>query len=181
LTVIVTIRRIKPVKDRDGGMSAEMLNRLSRLYQRIATDVPDPRYPILDLPPIDKISRKIAESSFLVFASSASYGESLRALAYPSWSSLHSTGMGSEVYRVFFNDYSKKLYVDVNGSRLVEARRLLDEEAFLAEILKTMIFVVTCVLPDDEPEPAPVSSGGDSTTSPYLGDTTEIIDIPTKK
>lgn len=100
--------------------------------------------PTLDLPPLDILTQKLTASSFKIFTDPNHYVKSYRAAAYPSWSSTSIDGCGSDVYRIFFNNHSKKIYIDLNAQRWAEARREIETERLYCEILKTLIFVLTC-------------------------------------
>lgn len=121
----------------------EFLQRLTFLYMKIEADSPHRGEPTLSLPPLDILTARVAESSFKVFTDQTNYVKSHRASVYPSWSSPSIEGMGAEVYRVFFNAFSKKIYIDLNGPRWNDLRMRLDHERLYCEILKTLIFVLT--------------------------------------
>lgn len=74
--------------------------------------------------------------------------------------------LGMNIIESYSNDYSKKVYVDLNIERWSEARSAIEEEALYCEILRTLIFVLTC-------EVERVTGGGLVDT--VTGSATEII------
>jgi len=135
----------------------EILGMIGTIYPKLAEEVPEAPVKALDLPPVEQLIDRVAKTSFKVFDNDASYVESERAKSYPSWSGSKAQPIrNSDVYRVFFNDYSKKIYVDLNGVRWDEVRKNLEEERLYCEILRTLIFVHTCEVEKNEET---VSSG----------------------
>lgn len=123
----------------------EIIGRLEDLYPKLAAVVPHAPVPALDLPPLDILMTQVAESSFKVFDNSESYIESHRAKTYASWSGNRDQSVGAaEIYRIFYNKFSKKIYIDLDGTRWNQIRRALREEILFCDILRTLIFVHDC-------------------------------------
>ncbi len=130
-------------------MPGEILDRLSDLYPKLAEGVPGNPVSSLDLPSLEELFASVSGSSFKVFDDPVAYEKNLRAKSYPSWSSSRLIDSSSDIYRIYFNDYSRKIYVDLNGTRLDDLRTRIEDELLYCEILRTLIFVLVCGRPFD--------------------------------
>jgi len=135
----------------DGNLAESIpkaiLGRLDVLYPKIAPPPPETTEsvlrdfgaPTLEMPEKEILGTRFLECSFKGFDDPDAYAKCERAKSYVSWSAPR-----NEYYRIYFNDYSKKVYVDLNATRWCEARSAIEEEALYCEILRTLIFVLTC-------------------------------------
>lgn len=125
----------------------EILGRIDRLYSKLApVPITPPETwlssfgaPTLEMPTLESLSDRVAQCSFKVFDDATAYHQNPRAKEYVSWSMPR-----TDAYRIYFNVYSKKIYVDLNGKRWVEVRSKLEEEKLFCDILRTLIWVLVC-------------------------------------
>ncbi len=138
---------IEPPNSNLDGLPGDLLGRLENLYPKLAPSLTAPLdesligfgAPILEIPTVDALSSCVARCSFKIFSDPAGYYQSPRAKEFVSWSAPR-----SDAYRVYFNAHSGKVYVDLNGKRWAEVRSKLEQEHLYCEILRTLIFVLTC-------------------------------------
>jgi hypothetical protein len=95
--------------------------------------------PTLEMPTIDILSARVAECAFEGFSEPADFSKNARAKEFVSWSAPR-----NDAYRVYFDARGGKVYVDLNEKRWNETRSKLEEEILYCEILRTLIFVLTC-------------------------------------
>jgi hypothetical protein len=159
------------------GLATEILGLLGDLYPKISPapaepvdpSVPDFGIPQLEVPPIDDLTTRLGQCSFKVFDDTSVFYGSERAKEYVSWSAPR-----NDVYRIFFNAYSKKVYVDLNGDQWKEIESQSKKEALYCEILRTLVFVLTCEVELSEArdaEQAAEAEGSNAVTS----EVTEVI------
>ncbi len=129
--------------DQNLEIPGEMLSRIIALYPKLTEAVPGTN-PTQELPSPEELMTSVGECSFKIFPDPDSYFRSERAKQYLSWSSSRCPETASDLYRIYFNEYSGKIYVDLNGTRFEEARTQLQDEIVYCEILRTLIFVLTC-------------------------------------
>lgn len=142
-------------------LPTEILGRLENLYPQLSPlptgpvdqVLPDFGAPSIELPTMTNLSDRVAKCSFLVFKDSDAFHRSPRAKEFVSWSSPR-----SDYYRIYFNTLSKKVYIDLNGKRWDEARTKLGEEILFCDILRTLIWVLTCEVERFEAQEAELNS-----------------------
>jgi hypothetical protein len=128
-------------------LPVHLLGRLESLYPKLApapilppgTMLAEFGAPILDLPSLDVLSARVSECSFKFFSDPEDYLASVRAKEYVSW-----IAPRGDIYRIFFNAYSRKIYVDLNEKRWNEVHSQLEDEILFCDILRTLIWVLTC-------------------------------------
>lgn len=143
-----------------------ILERLDRLYPKLAPtgdesfDGLQVKFgePAFELPTIEVLGSRLSECSFMHFSDPVAYAESARAKTYLNWSAPK-----TNLYRVYFNAFSKKIYVDLNAAFGEVARSAYDAEKLYCEILRTLIYVLTCEVD---------ARGAHETVS---GDVTEVV------
>lgn len=124
-----------------------ILGRLDRLYPRIIPLVLELSDSIklkigdqaFELPAIDVLGTRLSECSFMHFQDPVKYAESARAKTYLNWSAPR-----NDLYRVYFNGFSKKIYVDLNAAFGEVARSAHEAEVLYCEILRSLVYVLTC-------------------------------------
>ncbi len=135
-------------KDLSTELPMEIIGRLENLYPKLSpadasasldTVVGPFGAPILEMPTVDVLSTRVSQCSFKVFASAEEYAGSVRAKEFVSW-----IAPRGDTYRIYFNTVSKKVYVDLNGKRWSEKRSKVEDERLFCDILRTLIFVLTC-------------------------------------
>lgn len=125
----------------------DILGRLESLYPKLSpiSSLVDPLDALgfaansMEMPPLETLSTRVSQCSFRVFADPAAFFQSPRAKQFVSWSAPR-----NDAYRIYFNTQSGKVYVDLNGKRWDEIRSKLEEEILFCEILRTLIWVLTC-------------------------------------
>lgn len=113
-----------------------LLARFEALYTRLRDETTQGL-----IPAREKILEAIAQSSFRVFDSPEEYATNERAAQYVQFIS---NEHGDRAYRVYFNEYSKKIYVDLNpGFTGIQVDLEMIKEQVRSEvsyeILKTLI------------------------------------------
>ncbi len=131
------------------NLPTEIIGRLASLYSQLSPLAAAPAAvedvfnafgsPTLEMPTVDALGERVAQCSFKIFAEPAEYVQSPRAKEFVSWSAPR-----SDVYRIYFNTVSGKVYIDLNGKRWNEVCSKLQEELLYCDILRTLIFVLTC-------------------------------------
>lgn len=114
-----------------------LLERFDELYTRLTKEMNDEL-----IPSREKMLRAVSEVSFKVFESPEHYLSNERAMQYVQFIS---TEHGDRAYRVYFNHFSKKVYVDLNTSFTGISRpkslvREIIRSEISVEILKSLIF-----------------------------------------
>lgn len=128
------------------ALPAELLSRLESLYPKLApaqkSDHPvlaDFGAPTLEMPALDALRARVSRCAFEVFDEPAHFAENARAKPFVTWSAPR-----NDAYRVYFDAETNQVYVDLNGKRWSEIRAKLEEETLYCEILRSLIWVVTC-------------------------------------
>jgi hypothetical protein len=157
-------------------LPGEIIGRLASLYPQLspgsATSAAEGENlnafgsPTLEMPTVDALSERLGQCSFKIFEEPPEYFQNPRAKEFVSWSAPR-----SDVYRIYFNTYSGKVYIDLNGKRWNEVCSKLQEELLYCDILRTLIFVLTCEVEMAEARKADESAAGNAVT----GEVTEVI------
>ncbi len=94
------------------------------------------------------------QCSFKVFSDPAAYLKSECAKPFVTYPGPGLRARDREIYRVFFNEPAKKIYIDLNEVRWAEEKSP-PVESLYSEILKTLIFVLACDIatPSEEEPP----------------------------
>ncbi len=112
-----------------------ILRRFDEIYQKLAEE--EVR---IALPARDRIMKSLERCSFRMFDESDEYAECLRAKEHP-----HTVSPTfGHAFRVYFNSYSKKVYVDLNRDSMTAVRIAQETES---QILVDIIRSILCVDP----------------------------------
>lgn len=125
-------------------LTTEIVGRLEALYPKLSSDEPSIRESSPDVPALTDLTGEVAKCSFKVFSDPVDYLESERAKPRVVYPGPGIRARDRELYRVFFNDFSNKIYVDVNEVKWAEEKKPILAETLYCEILKTLIFVLAC-------------------------------------
>jgi hypothetical protein len=128
------------------SLPTDLLGRLATLYPKLApveksddAVLADFGAPTLEMPEMDALGTRVSRCAFEVFDEPAQFAANARAKAFVTWSAPR-----NDAYRVYFDPQSNQVYVDLNGKRWNEIRAKLEEETLYCEILRSLIWVVTC-------------------------------------
>lgn len=169
---------VKPGADLSTQLPMEIIGRLENLYPKLspadlaATDAVVGPFgaPTLELPTVDALSTRVSQCSFKYFADPKEYSDSVRAKEFVSW-----LAPRGDTYRIFFNTVSKKVYVDLNGKRWSEKRSPLEDELLYCDILRTLIFVLTCEVEIFEAREAEAKAEAESGSNAVTSEVIEVV------
>lgn len=110
-----------------------ILQRFDEIYQKLSHEEG-----LVALPAREMIMNSVKRCSFRMFDESDEYVGSERAKEHP-----HSVSPTfSHAFRVYFNSYSKKIYVDLNRDSMTAIRITLETEAqILCDIIRSILSV----------------------------------------
>jgi len=127
-------------------LPTELLGRLESLYPKLAPAektadaiLADFGAPTLEMPAIDALGTRVSKCAFEVFDEPAHFAANARAKPFVTWSAPR-----NDAYRVYFDAATNQVHVDLNGKRWNEIRAKLEEETLYCEILRSLIWVLTC-------------------------------------
>lgn len=156
----------QPGADLSAELPMEIIGRLENLYPKLSPS----DAPTLEMPTVDVLSARVSQCSFKIFESPEEYLGSVRAKEFVSW-----IAPRGDAYRIYFNTVSKKVYVDLNGKRWSETRSKLGDERLYCDILRTLIFVLTCEVELFEAREAEAKAEAEAGANAVTSEVIEVV------
>jgi hypothetical protein len=135
---------------------SEIRRRLDYFYLKVQLDAETRGSKPRALPPLASVAEKLGQASFRVFSDPGQYVASDRAARARETLPDALSSLGRDVFRVFFNDHSKKVYIDLNHPRWEETGDRLGLERLYCELLKAFLLLSAVNDPSENPEAPPL-------------------------
>lgn len=111
-----------------------ILKRFDEIYQKLVHET----HAVL-IPEREQIVRTVGRTSFKLFEDTTTYLASARANEYPH---CVSSAFGDRTFRVYYNSYSNKVYVDLNRDRISAIRQSVEAETqVFCEVIRSILFI----------------------------------------